>query len=148
MECEPVPGRVEGSAWSTMRGASASCNQLTARRPTDSRTTNGISGLILRVMTAFAQWERKRTAERITDAKRVERARGQFQGRHGKDTDGKPLYRLIEHPTEQAAIRRMRELKAGEEHGLRQIPAAVSAGCGLKVSHVLVKNVLERGNAT
>jgi hypothetical protein len=43
----------------------------------------------------------------------------------GSRTRTRLVHRLVEHPTEQAAIRRIRELRAGEDHTLRQIAVAV-----------------------
>ena len=59
---------------------------------------NGISGLVFTIMSAVAQFERERIAERIADAKAKDRADGRFLGGSrpfgwGKAEDGETMVR-------------------------------------------------------
>lgn len=102
---------------------------------------NGLSKLFLTIAAAFAEAERDRIRERISNVKADQKARGRYLG--GKVPFG---YRvgadgtLIEHETEQEAIREMIVLR-GAGMALRPIAAAIN-GKGLKVSHETVKQVV------
>jgi putative DNA-invertase from lambdoid prophage Rac len=104
-------------------------------------TTNGVSKLVFTILSAVAEAERDRTRERITEVKRDQRQRGRFLGgtapfgwRKGKDGA------LVEVPRQQAAIARMKALRA-EGASLRAISEALRAD-GFKLSHVGVRNAL------
>jgi DNA invertase Pin-like site-specific DNA recombinase len=102
---------------------------------------NGLSKLFLTIAAAFAEAERDRIRERITQAKRDQKARGRFLGgavpfgyRRGEG------YELIPHDGEQAAIREIKRLRA-EGIALRPIAEAMRA-MGHKISHEGVAGVL------
>lgn len=112
--------------------------------------SNGMSKLFLTIAAAFAEAERDRIRERIATVKADQKARGRYLGgivpfgwRLGDDGD------LVEDEAQQAAIRRMVELRqAGQP--LRAIADAMKAE-GVNVSHEGVKKIvnaaLERANA-
>ena len=105
---------------------------------------NGLSKLFLTIAAAFAEAERDRIRERISQVKADQRARGHFLGGvrpfgfqlvgEGKDK------RLVPDAAEQAAIARMVELKA-EGKSLRAIAADLAVS-GLRISHVAVQKAL------
>jgi DNA invertase Pin-like site-specific DNA recombinase len=102
---------------------------------------NGLSKLFLTIAAAFAEAERDRIRERITQVKRDQRERGRFLGgtqpfgfRRGGGGD------LVPHEGEQKAIRQMRRLRA-KGTSLRAIAEAVQAK-GHKISHEGVARVL------
>src|SRR3954469_24817992 len=109
---------------------------------------NGLSKLFLTIAAAFAEAERDRIRERITNVKQDQKARGRYLG--GKMPFG---YRvagdgtLIEHKAEQEAIGAM---KAMRENGMALRPiAAAMAERGFRISHEAVKQVMAaRGIAT
>src|SRR6516162_7103503 len=88
---------------------------------------NGLSKLFLTIAAAFAEAERDRIRERITQAKRDQKARGRFLGgtvpfgyRRGEG------YELIPDKDEQAAIREIKRLRA-KGMALRPIAEAMRA---------------------
>jgi DNA invertase Pin-like site-specific DNA recombinase len=102
---------------------------------------NGLSKLFLTIAAAFAEAERDRIRERITQAKRDQKARGRFLGgtvpfgyRRGEG------YELIPDKDEQAAIREIKRLRA-KGMALRPIAEAMRAK-GHKISHEGVAGVL------
>ncbi|MCJ2042525.1 recombinase family protein [Methylobacterium sp. J-059] len=102
---------------------------------------NGLSKLFLTIAAAFAEAERDRIRERISNVKADQKARGRYLG--GKvpfgyrvGTDGA----LDKHEAEQEAIREMVALRSAGM-ALRPIAAAIS-GKGLRVSHETVKQVI------
>jgi putative DNA-invertase from lambdoid prophage Rac len=115
-------------------------------------TTNGVSKLVFTILSAVAEAERDRTRERITEVKRDQRARGRYLGgvppfgwRVGgkgdrKDEQGK----LVAVPEQQAALARMRALRASGA-SLRSIAEQIAAD-GIKISHVGVKLALAAVN--
>jgi putative DNA-invertase from lambdoid prophage Rac len=108
---------------------------------------NGVSGLFLTILSAVAQFERERIAERIGAAKADQKARKRFLGGH------KPFgYRvtdegeLIEDPAEQAAIKRMVALRKRKKT-LFEIKAALAVN-GVQLSHEAIRKLIaERENA-
>ena len=108
-------------------------------------TGNGISKLVFTILSAVAEAERDRTRERITEVKRDQRQRGRFLGgsvpfgwrRAGSD--------LVPIPDQQAAIARMRALRA-DGLSLRAIRDRM-AGEGVRLSHVAVDNALKAAGA-
>jgi DNA invertase Pin-like site-specific DNA recombinase len=102
---------------------------------------NGLSKLFLTIAAAFAEAERDRIRERITNVKQDQKARGRYLG--GKVPFG---YRLgdggvlVEHESEQEAIRVMRSMRA-EGKALRTIATAITER-GIRISHEGVSKVL------
>jgi DNA invertase Pin-like site-specific DNA recombinase len=96
--------------------------------------TNGHGKLFMTIVAAFAEAERDRIRERISDVKRDQRRQGRYLGgivpfgfRPGPDGALEPV------PAEQAVIVRVRELRqAGKP--LRAIRAAVEGDFGRKLS--------------
>jgi DNA invertase Pin-like site-specific DNA recombinase len=104
-------------------------------------TGNGISKLVFTILSAVAEAERDRIREQITDVKIDQKARGRYQGgtppfgwRLGDDGA------LVEMPGQQAAIRRMVELRA-DGWSLRAIAEILRAE-GIQISHVGVAGAL------
>jgi putative DNA-invertase from lambdoid prophage Rac len=105
-------------------------------------STNGVSKLVFTILSAVAEAERERTRERVSDVKRDQRTRGRYLG-------GKPPFgwrvgddgELIAIPEQQAALKRMRALRA-EGAPLRAIADKITAG-GVPISFAGVKKVLE-----
>lgn len=102
---------------------------------------NGLSKLFLTIAAAFAEAERDRIRERISQVKADQKARGRYLGgkvpfgwRRGETGE------LVAHDGEQAAIREMRAMRA-EGKALRAIAAAMQAN-GHKISHEGVAGVL------
>lgn len=104
---------------------------------------NGIAKLMLTILSAFAEFERDRIAERIRDARRQLRSEGRSVG--GKRQFGYQVVdgRIVADPAEQAAIAEMRRLrKRGRTY--REIAETVQKKRNLTVSYVTVKRILER----
>src|SRR3954465_6611527 len=102
---------------------------------------NGLSKLFLTIAAAFAEAERDRIRERITNVKQDQKARGRYLG--GKVPFGYRVSQsgaLLEHKAEQEAIRAMRAMRA-QGVALRPIAAAM-AERGFKISHEAVKQVV------
>jgi DNA invertase Pin-like site-specific DNA recombinase len=84
---------------------------------TDPVTENGASKLFFTMLAAFAEFERTRIAERVTDGKRAKRAKGGHAG--GSAPLGQRVVgtgreaRLEEDPGEAALLARLRELREG-----------------------------------
>src|SRR4051812_28949748 len=103
---------------------------------------NGLSKLFLTIAAAFAEAERDRIRERITNVKADQKARGRYLG--GKVPFGFAVVDGALEPVEeqQEAIREMAALKA-QGKSLRAIAEAVQAK-GHQVSHMAVKDILAR----
>lgn len=109
----------------------------------DDCTSNGISGLVFTIMSAVAQFERERTAERIADVKASQKSKGRFLGgqrapfgyRIGDDGS------LIENAAEQAMATKMRELRA-EGMSYRKISSYVAGGDGTPMHPETVKRAI------
>jgi putative DNA-invertase from lambdoid prophage Rac len=106
-------------------------------------TSNGVSKLVFTILSAVAEAERDRTRERVAEVKRDQRTRGHYLG--GKPPFG---YRvadgaLVPDPAQQAAIARMRTMRATGAP-LRTIADAL-ANEGVPVSFRGVKNILDAG---
>jgi putative DNA-invertase from lambdoid prophage Rac len=102
---------------------------------------NGLSKLFLTIAAAFAEAERDRIRERIGQVKADQKARGRYLGgtvpfgfRLGENGE------LVEHETQQEAIREIVSLRA-KGKALRAIAQAVAAK-GHKLSHEGVAGVL------
>ena len=107
---------------------------------------NGISKLFLTIAAAFAEAERDRIRERISQVKADQKSRGRFLGgtvpfgfRRGDDCE------LLPHKAEQEAIREMISLH-GQGWSLRAIAAAMKAK-GHRISHEGVAGVLRARRA-
>jgi putative DNA-invertase from lambdoid prophage Rac len=109
---------------------------------------NGLSKLFLTIAAAFAEAERDRIRERISNVKQDQKARGQYLG--GKvpfgyrleiiEEGGKKKAKLVEYAPQQEAIRTIIAMRV-QGMALRQIAAAL-AERGIKISHETVKQVI------
>jgi putative DNA-invertase from lambdoid prophage Rac len=109
-------------------------------------TGNGISKLAFTILSAVAEAERDRIAERVATVKADQRQRGRYLV--GKVPFGHPLGdkgELMEVPEEQAAIGRIRLLRASGA-SLRAIAAEMKA-TGHDLSHEAVRGILERADS-
>lgn len=102
---------------------------------------NGLSKLFLTVAAAFAEAERDRIRERVSQVKADQRARGRHLGGSRPfgftvSADGA----LVPDAAEQGAIAKARELKA-QGYGLRAIANALQAD-GFSISHMGVSRFL------
>jgi putative DNA-invertase from lambdoid prophage Rac len=106
---------------------------------------NGISKLFLTIAAAFAEAERDRLRERISQVKQDQARRGRFLGGarppFGWRVDG--AGQLVEERAEQKAIARMVQLR-NRRVSLRKIAETVTKDTGLQVSHETVRQALER----
>ncbi len=107
-------------------------------------TGNGIGAMVFTIMSAVAQFERERIAERIADVKADQKSRGRYLGGsvpfgHKVAKDGKHLEPV---PEEKAAIKRMRRLHR-DGKSLRAISQDMKDR-GHDVSYEGVKRVLGR----
>jgi DNA invertase Pin-like site-specific DNA recombinase len=110
-------------------------------------TGNGISKLVFTILSAVAEAERDRIRERIRDVKADQRKRNRYLGgivpfgwKLGKDGA------LVEAPIQQAAIRRIIELR-GAGQSLRAISTALKDD-GIELSHVGVKSIVAAAAGT
>ncbi len=109
----------------------------------DDCASNGISGLVFTIMSAVAQFERERTAERISDVKASQKAEGRFLGgqrapfgyRVGDDGV------LVEEPSEQVLVAKMSVLR-DQGMSYRKIAAAVEREPGQTLHPETVKRAL------
>jgi len=113
----------------------------------DDVSGNGIARLFLTIVSAFAEFERDRIGERIRQTKRAQKGRREYLGGvvpfgYRRSEDGRSLVPV---PEQQAAIRRIRALRAA---GLssQKISAALAED-GIKLSHVSVLKVAARAAA-
>ena len=107
----------------------------------DDVSGNGIARLFLTIVSAFAEFERDRFAERIRATKRAQKACGEYLG--GKAPFGFTYdadRRLVAVPDEQRALRRIKKLAANGLSPYR-ISAAL-ADDGVKLSHVTVRKII------
>jgi putative DNA-invertase from lambdoid prophage Rac len=110
----------------------------------DDVSGNGIARLFLTIVSAFAEFERDRIGERTRQTKRAQKGRREHLG------GGVPFgfvnspdsRSLIEDPVQQAAIRRVRELRS-EGLSAQRISAALKAD-GVRLSHVSVLKLAAR----
>ena len=107
---------------------------------------NGLSKLFLTIAAAFAEAERDRIRERVTQVKRDQKARGRYLG--GALPFGYligPEGELTTDAQAQDVIERIFEMK-NSGLSLRAISAALASG-GVKLSHQGVSNVLRQHGA-
>jgi DNA invertase Pin-like site-specific DNA recombinase len=114
---------------------------------------NGISELVLTIMSAVAQFERARIGERIADAKAAMRHNGLHQGgnrpfgwKFGEGVGRGRTHKLLEDEAEQAAIATMKAMRANGM-SLMAIRDHLRAQ-GHKISHESVRQILARDVAT
>lgn len=105
-------------------------------------TGNGVSKVFFTIVAAFAEFERDRIAERISDVKANERKKGRFLGGsrpfgYSIDCNGN----LIADENEQSLIDRVVILR-GEGKSLRAIAESVSSEL-IYISHMTVKRILK-----
>jgi DNA invertase Pin-like site-specific DNA recombinase len=110
----------------------------------DDVSGNGIARLFLTIVSAFAEFERDRIGERIRQTKRAQKGRREYLAGvvpfgFVKSPDSRSL---IEDPVQQAAIRRIRELRS-EGLSAQRISAALKAD-GVRLSHVSVLKIAAR----
>lgn len=108
-------------------------------------TGNGISRMFFTIVAAFAEFERDRIAERISDVKSNERSKGRFLGGtrpFGYDIDESG--NLVPIQEEQDAIAQIIKMRQ-EGESLRSISRFLAQN-GHRVSHVTVKRVIEVAN--
>jgi len=110
---------------------------------------NGISELVLTIMSAVAQFERARIGERITDAKAAMRHNGLHLGgsrpfgwQLGEGVGPGRTRRLVEDPAEQEALRDMKVMRH-DGKSLMQIRDALR-GRGFQISHQSIAKILAR----
>ena len=113
---------------------------------------NGISELVLTIMSAVAQFERARIGERIADAKAAMRHNGLHQGgtkpfgfKFGQRVGPGRTRKLLPDEKEQAAIATMRTMKA-DGASLMDIRDHLRAR-GFRISHESVQKILDRDAA-
>lgn len=84
-------------------------------------TGNGVSGLVFTILAGVAAFERERIAERISENRARLRDAGRYVGgrvpfgmrvEDGEDAEGRPARFLVEDTAQQAAITRMKALRA------------------------------------
>jgi hypothetical protein len=107
------------------------------------RADNEISKLVFTILSAVAEAERDRIAERVATVKADQRQRGRYLGgkmpfSHHIGDHGE----LVDVPEEQAAITRMKSLRASGT-SLRAIATEMKA-TGHDLSHEAVRGILER----
>lgn len=104
-------------------------------------TGNGVSKMFFTIVASFAEFERDRIAERISDVKSNEKEKGRFLG--GSKPFGFQVAdsgELIPDESEQKIINDVITLR-GEGKSLRSISEAVSDN-DTKVSHMTVKRII------
>jgi DNA invertase Pin-like site-specific DNA recombinase len=107
-------------------------------------TGNGIAKLVFTILSAVAEAERDRTRERVAEVKRDQKAHNRYLG--GTAPFGWHVGyggELIERPEQQAALRRIRALRA-QGASLRAIAAALAQD-GHRLSHVAIRSILGEG---
>lgn len=105
-------------------------------------TGNGVSKVFFTIVAAFAEFERDRIAERISDVKSNEREKGRFLG--GSRPFGYRVCKegnLIPDEVEQSLIQDVLKYR-NEGKSLRAIAETVSSEA-IKVSHVTVNRILK-----
>jgi DNA invertase Pin-like site-specific DNA recombinase len=113
---------------------------------------NGISELVLTIMSAVAQFERARIGERIADAKAAMRYNGLHQGgnrpfgwKFGEGVGRGRTHKLVEDEAEQGAIATMKTMRAAGA-SLMEIRDTLRAR-GFRISHESVRQILARDAA-
>ena len=107
-------------------------------------TTNGISQVIFTILGAFADFERERISQRISEVKQVQKANGFWTG-------GLPPFgyrvndegRLEANPEQAEALAAIHRWK-GEGYSLRKISDKLEREFAVKLTFMSVKNALSR----
>lgn len=118
---------------------------------TDSVTENGISKLFFTIVAGFAEWERERILERVSDGRKAKKAKGGFIGGTvpfgfrvigtGKDAV------LVADPATYPALVTIRTCRENGD-SFREISAKIKAIHGADVSYQAVRRILaDRDNA-
>ena len=105
-------------------------------------TGNGVSALVFSILAAVAQFERERIRERVMENRDRLAAAGRYVGgrvpfgmkvEDGQDEDGRSARFLVEDPEQQAAIARMKALRAdgASVRAIQEIMAAESVPIAL-----------------
>lgn len=109
-------------------------------------TRNGASKMFFGMMACVAEFERSRIKERQAEGMKAKRAKQGFTG--GKrpfgyqvQGDGKDAV-LVEDPAEQSALKMIRDMRE-DGYGYERIAKTVRS-CGVSLSHMTVKRILER----
>jgi DNA invertase Pin-like site-specific DNA recombinase len=104
---------------------------------------NGISKLVFTILSAVAENERDRIRERIRDVKRHLASQGIYAG--GKRPFGYDVVdgRLVANPHEQAAVKRMKALRA-KNKPYREISQAIAAEFRVGMTPMTIKRILDR----
>lgn len=104
-------------------------------------TGSGVASLVFSILAAVAQFERERIVERVTENRARLLAAGRYVGgrvpfgwrvEDGEDEEGRPARFLVEEERQQAAIARMREMRANGA-SVRKIQSAM-AGQGRPIA--------------
>jgi len=106
-------------------------------------TNNGVSKMFFTIVAAFAEFERDRIAERITDVKHNEKEKGRFLG--GSRPFGYQVTEsgdLVDDEVEQKTISKVICLRQ-QGKSLRSIAKAVSNQV-LTISHMTVKKIIQQ----
>ena len=104
-------------------------------------TSNGVSRLVFTILSAVAEAERDRTRERVAEIKADQKARGKFLGGYAPFGWRREGDSVVPIPEQQAAIARMRALRAAGL-SLRAIRDRMAQE-GVRVSHVAVSHALK-----
>ena len=107
-------------------------------------TTNGMSQILFTILGAFADFERTRIAQRISEVKQVQKSKGFYVG--GVPPFG---YLINEEGKLEADPKKRKELRAifrwrEEGYSYRRISEKLDKEFGVKLSFMSVKNVLGR----
>lgn len=107
-------------------------------------TTNGISQVIFTILGAFADFERERISQRISEVKQVQKAKGFWTGGQAPfgyrvNADG----RLEANPEQAEALAAIFRWKS-EGYSLRKISDKLIREYGVQLSFMSVKNLLNR----
>ncbi len=107
---------------------------------------NGISKMFFTIVASFAEFERDRIAERISDVKANEKEKGRFIG--GSRPFGYQISKdgfLVKDATEQKMICHAKQLRS-ENKSYRTIAEQISSS-GTNVSHMTIKKILNEHHA-
>ena len=109
-------------------------------------TCNGISQILFTILGAFADFERTRIAQRISEVKQVQKSKGIYVGGVAPfgyiiDNNG----RLAPDPEKAAVLNRIFELRE-QNVSYRRIGIALKSEFEIELTRQSVMNILKRGN--